>query len=364
MSSRDGDEDDPTGLEVYDLTAAEMNDHDEPSNATQSDPDSDSDLLNHRYRQNVFHSDEGQDEPASDEYDQGRCDADSDDFYQGLGDHSDEEDYAYFQGSSRASRHKWYTLHLKSQLRKNQIAVARTLITRLQEKVRDKSRQCREQRRKIQALEAENERRKGRGGLRTETVRKIRKSWHVLYISANMFKTWPTELYHYLCGNFHLLSPGIFTYMDIYKLSCRESNIAPHPQQVIPGLEFAAWDEAERLAAPPVNVLQQFNFEGVSPAIQFRILKHVLWFPGQRIHVLSRLDPYHPPALESAVLEEGVPYFELLRRFHIGNEPVILTKATIPSDLLAPLLVCRKFNFWGAFIFYGENEFAFSSLGE
>lgn len=36
----------------------------------------------------------------------------------------------------------------------------------------------------------------------------------------------------------------------------------------------------------------------------------------------------------------------------------------MPNVLLAPLLVSRAWNFWGAHFFYSDNTFAFSSLGE
>jgi hypothetical protein len=65
--------------------------------------------------------------------------------------------------------------------------------------------------------------------------------------------------------------------------------------------------------------------------------------------------------LEPLELPERI---ELLRRFHIGSSSVNLTMATKPQELLAALQVCKKWHVWGCHLFYGQNRFAFSSLGE
>ena len=114
-------------------------------------------------------------------------------------------------------------------------------------------------------------------------------------------------------------------------------------------------------------------FRGKLPLeVQKRILEHLLIFPGNVVHALSRFDPDCPPypGREPPVPDrEELPRNQsgqhaLPRRFHIGDGPVSLHYATMPNILLAPLLVCKWWCFLGTHIFYGRNTFAFSSLGE
>lgn len=91
------------------------------------------------------------------------------------------------------------------------------------------------------------------------------------------------------------------------------------------------------------------------------ILKYHLLFKGQSVHAISRLDPFYKPHRVPRT-RRGSPTY--LQKFHIGIDPVSLTFAPRASILLAPLLVCRRWHYVGSTIFYGENTFAFSSLGE
>lgn len=254
--------------------------------------------------------------------------------------HSDEEDDVWRSECRETCRKKWVNLHLKSQFRKCRLAEAIDLLVQLQESNKKLHRKINGKNRKIGELEAEIERLRGRRGLHTEI-------------------TWQIHLRNFILGNINVLPFGLGTYEKLYKLCCRESNIAPHPRQVLPGLELVAPDLSPQAAVQHVAALQEFNFEGLPLKTQFKILQHLLCFYGKKIHVLSRLDPYQPPALENS---EEDP--RLLYRFHIGDAPVNLTHATLPNALLAPLLVCKKLHFWGSYLFYGENTFAFSSLGE
>lgn len=95
--------------------------------------------------------------------------------------------------------------------------------------------------------------------------------------------------------------------------------------------------------------------------VLIRILKYMLLFKGLPVHAISRLDPFYIPHAVP-VTPGGRPTY--LRKFHIGTASVSLTYAPGPSILLAPLLVCRRWHYVGSTIFYGENTFAFSSLGE
>ncbi|KAG5923207.1 hypothetical protein E4U42_005023 [Claviceps africana] len=254
---------------------------------------------------------------------------------------SDEEDHAWCQQGDEMFREKWSTLHKKSQLRKAQLNMAITLMKKQKDKLREKSSQIRKQAGENQELKELVEHHRGRRTLHTEI-------------------TWPQQLKEFLLG----VDSASHEYEEIYRLSCRESNTAPHPQHVFPGLVLVAPDPEELPVVQPLHVLQQFNFEGLSHTVQFKTLQHALCFHKERVHVLSRLDPYHPPDIEDDAWEEDDFSISLLHRFHIGSEPVNLTNAILPNTLLAPLLVCKKFHFWGASIFYGENRFAFSSLGE
>lgn len=95
--------------------------------------------------------------------------------------------------------------------------------------------------------------------------------------------------------------------------------------------------------------------------IQFQILRHIFDFQGKVVHAISRLDPHH--ALDEVPMNRNQrPSF--LHRLHVGRTPVSITFAPDPNVFLAPLLVCRRWHFWGSHIFYGKNTFAFSSLGE
>ncbi|KAG5953171.1 hypothetical protein E4U53_006548 [Claviceps sorghi] len=266
-------------------------------------------------------------------------DLDEDPFTHHTNAFSDGEDDAWCQQADDMFRDKWDTLHTKSQLRKARLGMAMTLMQKQKERMKEKANQIRKQAREIQTLTDRLDHLTGRRTLHTEI-------------------TWPQLLKNFVLGDHK------HSYVSIYRLSCRESNIAPHPRQVLPGLELVEPDAEEQPVVQPMHVLQQFNFEGLAHTVQFKILQHALCFHKQTIHVLSRLDPHHPPDVEGDAWQEDDFSFSLLHRFHIGSRPVSLTNATLPNTLLAPLLVCKKFNFWGASIFYGENSFAFSSLGE
>ncbi|KAG5971807.1 hypothetical protein E4U55_001067 [Claviceps digitariae] len=283
--------------------------------------------------------------PADDEF---NFDDIEDPFAQDANADSDEDDDAFWQQTDSTVREKWNALHMKSQLRKARLEMAAHLLNRHIDNITEKKRLIRDQNVEIKQLTEKVAHLTRRRGLHTEV-------------------TWPSQLRLFVLGEFELLPFGLRSYEGIYKLSCLESNIAPHPRQLLPGLELVAPDSTELPVAQPVqpvHVLQRFDFERLSLTVQFKILQHVLCFDNQRVHVLSRLDPYHPPDVEDDAEEDDDFSPSLLHRFHVGNEPVSLTNGTMPNVLLAPLLVCKKFHFWGASIFYGENRFAFSSLGE
>lgn len=104
-----------------------------------------------------------------------------------------------------------------------------------------------------------------------------------------------------------------------------------------------------------------FGIRNLPPGLQLRILYHALVFRDDVVHAISRLDPHAAPA-EVPRNVSGAASF--LHRLHVGREPVSLTHAARPGDVLAPLLACREWLVWGCHLFYGLNRFAFSSLGE
>lgn len=205
-------------------------------------------------------------------------------------------------------------------------------------------------------------------------------------------KTWPKQFQWYKSG---VLSPQDrdflkeetgeakrLDYGRIYGLSCMEENMSPVTTKLHPYLRLRAPTDIEERRAiledeqntdSPRKVLEKKDlvshgpidgfspFDNLPPQILVKILRHVLVFRGKLIHTLSRLDPHHEP---DEVPTNISGRYSLLHRFHVGKASVSLTFATHPQDLLAPLLVNKMWSMIGINHFYGENVFAFSSLGE
>lgn len=205
-------------------------------------------------------------------------------------------------------------------------------------------------------------------------------------------KTWPRQFEWYKSGvlsqrDKKFLKEEIgkverLDYGRIYGLSCMEENMSPVVTKLHPYLRLRAPTDIEERRAilednqntesprkgfekkvlVPQGPIDGFcPFDNIPPPILVKILQHVLVFRGKVVHALSRLDPHYEP--------DGVPAningrCSLLHRFHVGTESVSLTFASHPQDLLAPLLVNKVWSMVGINIFYGENVFAFSSLGE
>lgn len=102
-------------------------------------------------------------------------------------------------------------------------------------------------------------------------------------------------------------------------------------------------------------------FDDLPASILVDILRMVLVFNGKSVHAISRLDPHYEPKEAPRNCDGDI---SLLHRFHVGKKSVNLSCATKPEELLAPLLVCKKWNYVGAHLFYSQNKFCFSSLGE
>ncbi len=106
---------------------------------------------------------------------------------------------------------------------------------------------------------------------------------------------------------------------------------------------------------------QTFPFEELPKDSQGRIFKMV-FAQNTLIHCLSRLDRGQEPL--DFPEEHNRRRTGLLHRFHMGTRPCVVTLAHKPSNVLRPLLVCKRWLFIGVHAFYGINTFAFSSLGE
>jgi len=109
-----------------------------------------------------------------------------------------------------------------------------------------------------------------------------------------------------------------------------------------------------------------FPFEALPTDLQARIFRLLLCHGDKLIHAFSRLDKWVPPTT-APPSNDHKARSHLPHRFYIGitGDEVSLTDDTLdPNEVLAPLLVCRRWYFLGVHCFYGLNTFAFSSLGE
>ncbi|KAI9900494.1 hypothetical protein N3K66_004756 [Trichothecium roseum] len=196
--------------------------------------------------------------------------------------------------------------------------------------------------------------------------------------------TWAEKLVKVLAGQ------SQHDYAFLYRLSCKEGNMSQEINHTHPHLQLrpAAGYEimGGGIGSPPSTrhgnhrynnsndadndndddcgirrAQDGFGIRNLPPGLQLRILYHVLVFRDDVVHAISRLDPHAAPA-EVPRNVSGAASF--LHRFHVGREPVSLTHAARPGDVLAPLLACREWLVWGCYLFYGLNCFAFSSLGE
>jgi len=109
-----------------------------------------------------------------------------------------------------------------------------------------------------------------------------------------------------------------------------------------------------------------FPFDKLPADIQERIFRLWLFHKGKHVHAFSRLDKWRQPA-SAPPANEHRKKSHFPPRFYIGNtgDMVSISDDTLkPNEVLAVLLVCRRWYFLGVHCFYGLNVFAFSSLGE
>ncbi|UNI22661.1 hypothetical protein JDV02_008526 [Purpureocillium takamizusanense] len=160
------------------------------------------------------------------------------------------------------------------------------------------------------------------------TIRDLRREKRELQKQLNNSKprrrtreTWRTRLHRLHIGNPH---PLYGTYEAVYKLACRESNTAPHPQRVHPDLVLVSQQQAPVIPSTGPSAY----YTGPNPlplGVISRILRFALYFPGEVVHALSRLDSEEEPRSQQHARE-----YSLLHRFHVGDSAVSLTYSAGP----------------------------------
>jgi len=107
--------------------------------------------------------------------------------------------------------------------------------------------------------------------------------------------------------------------------------------------------------------LKHFPFEKLPAVVQAKIFCIIL-VKDNLVHCLTRLDWANaPPSFPD---EDRNRYSDLPHRFHWTDEPCCVSTAEKPNNTLQVLLVCKRWYYLGTHAFYGNNTFAFSSLGE
>ncbi|KAL7622177.1 hypothetical protein AAE478_007680 [Parahypoxylon ruwenzoriense] len=161
---------------------------------------------------------------------------------------------------------------------------------------------------------------------------------------------------------------GEVSYNEVYRECCRQENMSMKLDVFHPDFSLSQMEaEPARQAAhhEPHDPVQAqaptLPFERLPVEIQARIFKLIL-VKRKLIHCLSRLDPVNQPRDFPPEDEDG--HSQLPTGFHFGSKPCVIIRARKPNNVLAPLLVCKRWFFIGAHVFYGANTFAFSSLGE
>ncbi|KAK7398228.1 hypothetical protein QQX98_012397 [Neonectria punicea] len=118
--------------------------------------------------------------------------------------------------------------------------------------------------------------------------------------------TWPNSLENWIThGPGRHCPPGIQTWEDVYKLTCRETNMSSHPNVTHPDLRFRSATDAEEANGMGVGFVHNpeeyqrqgvFPFEQLDCSLQLKILRMVLVHDDKMVHAISRLDPYHEPS--------------------------------------------------------------------
>ncbi|KAK7428340.1 hypothetical protein QQZ08_005097 [Neonectria magnoliae] len=194
-------------------------------------------------------------------------------------------------------------------------------------------------RERIASLKAENRDLRAQVGRQAEVIAQLqnRKRQKTEPTWPNLLEKWITH------GPGPHCPPGIQTWEDAYKLTCRETNMSSHPNVTHPDLRFRSATDAEEANGMGVGFIRNpeeyqrqgiFPFEQLDFSLQLKILRLVLVHDGEMVHAISRLDPYHEP---SQVPRNCAGKISLLHRFHVGTSRISVTFATDPQAMLAPL---------------------------
>lgn len=165
---------------------------------------------------------------------------------------------------------------------------------------------------------------------------------------------------------------GQESYTKAWKSSQQTLNMPVDNAKTHPGIMFVPRhrrDVPEDMSPERDPIIPRMP-EGVQlpDNVLFCILDNLLWYEGFLCHCISRLDFHEGPGNFPTQRELGRGRTGIRGRFFFSQDqrtPVSLTHDTLdPNDVLAALLVCRKWCWYGIHVFFGKNTFAFSSLGE
>lgn len=179
-------------------------------------------------------------------------------------------------------------------------------------------------------------------------------------------RQWPAMLRDFASGT------AVFSYTDVWRRSNMEENMSVGLRNVHPNVQLVAPDEDEGSphgglrATSSVRTRTKFErFNDLPIQVQLRIFRFLLKMNGCLIHVFSRLDPHNEAEPDPRPRSRsGLPAKFFISDVSNGRAPVSLSKAIDPAELLRPLLTCKRWCFYLCHVFYGENTFAASSLGE
>ncbi|VUC37858.1 unnamed protein product [Clonostachys rosea] len=242
-----------------------------------------------------------------------------------------EEPLWSLQHCQESCKPQWQRIHVKSYKRKCRVI-------RLTQENRQLRARLREQDAEIEDLKA-----------RLATRRQVRGRYKA---------TW-YELLRLRDNRENLPNGTAVSWAAIYKKSCSEGNMSPSPTFLHPRLKLRSPYPRDEQKEPPTTEERFVLWARLPANVQLEVLRHLLVFKDSPVHAISRLDFYKEPRRPPRNCLGKISY---LHRFHIGIRSVSLTFALNPQKVLAPLAVCKKWNTWGCYLFYGQNTFALSSL--
>lgn len=182
--------------------------------------------------------------------------------------------------------------------------------------------------------------------------------------SSRGMRHWQHKLREYLAGR--------CSYSAAWRESQRALNMPLDITKTHPGIRFVPKDGHDARSNPPPNEspIRAMMPPGVQlpDNVLLCILDHLLHYQGMLVHCISRLDYFRAPTSFPGDEELGEERTGIKGRLFFSKRqqtPVSITYDTLdPNTVLAPLLVSRKWMFYGVHVFFGKNTFSFSSIGE